>query len=78
MILSLRKLVKGIKYLCWFILLTYLLYQMLALLTNWIEPANRYREPSGRAVKVFYDDMKVYGDHPTVKDRLRFFYWFGE
>jgi hypothetical protein len=77
MIISLRKLVKGAKLVFVFLLLTYCLYQGMSIVREWIRPADRYREPSGRAVKVFREEA-VWEEGFTLGERLKRFYWYGE
>jgi Na+-transporting NADH:ubiquinone oxidoreductase subunit NqrC len=77
MILSLRKARQRLKFIVLFIVLTFVLYHMLSLLAVWLQPQQRYREPFGRAEKVFQheamEDQKI-----SVKQRLLQFYWYGE
>jgi hypothetical protein len=45
----------------------------------WIQPMDPYREPMGRAIKVFhYEEASSINEDWTWLDRLKFFYWFGE
>jgi hypothetical protein len=78
MIISLRRWVEWGKFFLLFILLTLLFYQLIAFFGPLLEPKPRYREPSGRAVKVFAQ----MGTHPSeemgIKERLLLFYWMGE
>ncbi|GIP32308.1 DUF4227 family protein [Paenibacillus sp. J2TS4] len=77
MILSVRKWVQRFKFLVTFVILTYLMYLLLAVITEWIQPMDRYREPGGRAVKVFHPGDPA--THPDgMIDRLRMFYWYGQ
>jgi hypothetical protein len=50
---------------------------MLIAVTQWIEPTQRYKEPAGRAVKVFQDQVSI-SDQGSMRDRLKLFYWLGE
>lgn len=77
MIVSLRRWMYLAKFLTAFLVLTYMLFHALQLLSGWIEPTQRYKEPNGRAVKVFQpgaaDDASA-----SMTERLKFFYWYGE
>jgi hypothetical protein len=75
LIIVYRKWAERLRYLLLFILLSMFLYHMMAWVAPLIEPSQKYREPSGRAVKVF--QSKVLGNEGTFTERLRFFYWFG-
>jgi hypothetical protein len=82
MIFSLKRLLSGMKMVILFIIFTYFLYHLLGLVNNWIEPMNRYKEPNGRAVKVFQYERpsmdKGSVDSVDMVERLKFFYWYGE
>ncbi|MGN7380891.1 DUF4227 family protein [Paenibacillus sp. SAFN-117] len=77
MILSVRKWVQRFKFLITFIVLTYLMYLLLAVISEWIQPADRYKEPGGRAVKVFQPG-RLAEEPDGMIDRLRMFYWYGQ
>lgn len=77
MIFHVRKWMERLKFTLIFIVFTYALYHMLLMLTSWIEPAPKYREPSGKAVKVFQNHTTV-TDQGSMSDRLKLFYWLGE
>ncbi|OPH60845.1 hypothetical protein BC351_16755 [Paenibacillus ferrarius] len=79
MIFSYRKLLVRLRYILLFMALTVILYQVMLVLTGWIEPVNKYRTPSGRSVKVFgqHDPVSL-KETGTMSDRLRLFYWYGE
>lgn len=80
MVVSLRRLVEWIKFLLLFVLFTMLLYQVFALFTDWLEPRYPYREPAGRAVKVFAPVSPGDPDPESVDigRRLLLFYRIGE
>lgn len=59
-----------------FIILTCMLYNVMLWTQSWIDPTPKYKEPSGKAVKVFGDHMVA--DRGAFVDRLKFFYWYGE
>ncbi|MEW9032002.1 MAG: DUF4227 family protein [Planifilum fimeticola] len=80
MVVSLRRLVEWIKFLILFVLLTMLVYQVLALFSDWLQPRYPYREPAGRAVKVFAPASPGDPDPKSVdiEERLLLFYRIGE
>ncbi|MCS7461592.1 YqzK family protein [Paenibacillus doosanensis] len=77
MIFSFRKLVERAKFAAVFIVFTYALYHMLLAVSHWIDPAERYKQPEGRAVKVFQEHVPL-GDSVPMGERLKLFYWIGE
>ncbi|MFK7697142.1 DUF4227 family protein [Paenibacillus sp. HJGM_3] len=78
MILSVRKWMTRLKFTLLFLVLTLAVYYVFQWISAWIEPAGRYKEPTGKAVKVFQHETG-YGDSSTsLADRLMFFYWYGE
>jgi len=77
MIFSLRKWIERAKFIVLFVILTYVLYQMLAVITAWMEPTHRYRQPTGSAVKVFSQQTDSM-DAVDMAERLKLFYWYGE
>jgi hypothetical protein len=81
MVISLKRLAEWAKFLMLFLILTLVMYQVIALLSQWMKPAHRYGEPKGRAVKVFapYEpDGRFQEDASVFPDRLLLFYWLGE
>lgn len=75
MIISIRKGWRIIKFLVVFMLLTYVIFHLFSYISHWLEPTQKYKEPEGTAIKVFSQEDAGYG---TMKERLRFFYWYGE
>lgn len=65
------------KFIAVFVILTIVLYELFQLIGGWIEPAGRYREPIGKAVKAFSHDEPA-NEPKTVTERLLFFYKYGE
>lgn len=65
------------KYIAVFVILTFVLYELFRIVGGWIEPAGRYREPVGKALKVFSYDESVL-EPRTAMERLLFFYNYGE
>lgn len=80
MVVSLRRLMEWIKFLLLFVLFTMLLYQVFSLFSDWLQPRYPYREPAGRAVKVFAPYSIGSSDHQTmdIGERLLLFYRIGE
>lgn len=80
MVIPLRRLAAWAKFLMMFVILTLVLYQAIAFLSQWMQPTYRYGEPKGRAVKVFapMEETGRWRDLTDIKDRLRIFYWLGE
>ncbi len=76
MIVSLRKVMERGKFVILFIVLTFLLYHAFGIISAWIQPVERYREPKGRAVKVFQNGG--FSENGSMADRLKLFYWYGE
>lgn len=77
MVISLRKWIERFKFLILFLVLTYLIFLLLNKVSLWVEPEHKYNQPIGDAVKVtIHNDF--YEGGASVKDRLRFFYWYGE
>jgi len=60
-----------------FLVLTVVVHSLFNWFQGWLKPADPYREPSGRAAKVFHSGE---GNDPNGSpgDRLRLFYWYGE
>jgi hypothetical protein len=77
MIISFRKWIERAKFMFLFFLFTFILYHLFGFFSAWIEPAQRYKEPTGRAIKVF-QQHEYFGDNVSMKDRLRLFFWYGE
>jgi len=77
MVVYVRKWLNRGKFVLVFCLFTYALYHMLFTLAQWIEPTRNYKEPTGKAVKVFGHEKSLSGQG-TIGDRLKLFYWMGE
>ncbi|GFZ99333.1 hypothetical protein GCM10008018_51970 [Paenibacillus marchantiophytorum] len=79
MIFSYRKLLVRLRYMLLFMALTVILYQVMFVLSGWIQPVNKYRTPTGKSVKVFDQQEHVLlSDKGSMSQRLRLFYWYGE
>lgn len=77
MVLSLRKWIERAKFIALFAVLTFVLYQMLSVLSGWLAPGPKYRQPAGSAVKVFRQETGTM-DANSMPERLKLFYWYGE
>jgi hypothetical protein len=79
MIFSYRKMLVRLRFILLFMTLTVVLYQVMLVLSSWIEPVNRYRTPAGNSVKVFgQHEHAALPESGRMSDRLRLFYWYGE
>ncbi|MRN53511.1 DUF4227 family protein [Paenibacillus monticola] len=80
MIVSLPKTVRRLYMMIMFVALSYLLYYALSLLGEWLSPIEDYGIPEGSAVRAFHDGEPVTrsDDGLNTRQRLRFYYWFGE
>ncbi|WP_159882261.1 DUF4227 family protein [Paenibacillus puerhi] len=61
-----------------FVVCTYALYHLLLAAASYLEPVHRYKEPNGRAIKVFKHESAVVSNPRGMGERLRLFYWIGE
>jgi len=77
MIFYFGKWIERLKFIALFLALTFLLYHLLHLASDWMEPWDKYKEPAGNAVKVFGNGPNEQADW-TLRDRLKLFYWYGE
>lgn len=77
MVISLRKWIERFRFLILFMVFTYLVFLLLHQISLWVEPEHKYNHPIGDALKVSIQNG-FYEDGGSVKDRLRFFYWYGE
>lgn len=80
MILSIRRIIELMKMFLLFIMLSFIFYQLISFISDLIEPMDPYREPIGRAVKVFHyqggDGEKA--RHRSLKEQLFFYFRYGE
>lgn len=76
MILHLRRMWDWVKLLLLFIVFTLIGYMLIGLLADWLKPSYRFKEPAGRAVKVFSVDSPP--SEVSDWERLKLFYWTGE
>ncbi|MNN09414.1 hypothetical protein D3C81_1222950 [compost metagenome] len=78
MVISLRKWLSSAIYAIIFIVLAYVMYQMLGLLDEYVFTLDKYRIPEGSAVKVFHSDDQFGSRLEEMSDRLKLFLWYGE
>ena len=76
MIVSVPKTVRKLYFMIMFVALSYLLYSAMSWLGEWISPIENYGIPEGSAVRAF--DHADRGDGLDTRQRLRFYYWYGE
>jgi len=77
MVLSIRKWFRRATFLLLLVMLTSVVYDGCRLVGKWITPADPYRIPQGQALKVFGQDGNEQPS-PSISERLRLFYWYGE
>ncbi|TVX92828.1 DUF4227 family protein [Paenibacillus agilis] len=78
MIVSIRSLMQRLRFIVIFFLATYVVVQLLSFVSVWIAPVNKYREPQGRAVKVFHPNVDLDMEPEQFRERLKLYYWLGE
>ncbi|WP_123040867.1 DUF4227 family protein [Cohnella candidum] len=66
-----------LQFTLFFLVLTVVVHGLFGWFHGWLKPQDPYKEPEGRAAKVFHSGT---GDDPETSpgDRLRLFYWYGE
>lgn len=77
MVVPLKRWLTRLKFILLFLALSYALYQVLEVVSAWIEP-QKYRAPDGTAVKVFQHEQLWEEPVDSPMERLRLFYWYGE
>lgn len=77
MIISLGKWINRAKIVVFFFVLTFVLYHVLQWVSDWLMPNHRFDEPGGQAVKASAMQAAAQGE-AGFRERLRFFYWYGE
>jgi hypothetical protein len=78
MIFSYGKWLERIRFIALFVVLTLLLYHGMMWISQWLEPRDKYREPTGKAVKAFRQHASIPTDRGSAAERLKLFYWYGE
>jgi hypothetical protein len=76
MVFSVRRAVRLTKLFLVFIVLTCLIYRLIAEGDVWFQQDRKYREPTGRAVKVFQQEA-LQEEQWTFVDRVKRFYLYG-
>ena len=76
--LHIRKWMGRMRFLLLFMAFTFAMYHMLLLVTRFIEPMPKYKEPAGSAVKVFQNEQASATQPVSMGERLKLFYWIGE
>jgi hypothetical protein len=83
--LQFHKLMDICKLLIIFMTLTIFFYGLIIWVVEKVEPHQRYETPKGRAIKVIQvGEHPIIEEYPTMnsidefKNRLFFYYWFGE
>ena len=66
-----------LRFTIFFLVMTVVLHSLLGWFQGWLTPVDPYKEPEGRAVKVFQSGVGHEAD-TSPGDRLRLFYWLGE
>ncbi|MNP58292.1 hypothetical protein D3C76_1531970 [compost metagenome] len=61
-----------------FIVLAYVMYQMLGLLDEYVFTVDKYRVPEGSAVKAFHSNDEIGSRLEEMSDRFKLFLWYGE
>jgi len=61
-----------------FVIITYIVGHILGLITDWLFSAEKYRQPYGKAVKVFQLHHTNKSLDSTFMGRLWLYYWLGE
>ncbi|WP_425387749.1 DUF4227 family protein [Aneurinibacillus terranovensis] len=70
--------IECVRLLIIFVVCTFIFYHAVSYVNEVIRPANPYKEPEGKAVKVakFHSSDEI--SYKNVKERLFAFYWYGE
>jgi hypothetical protein len=61
-----------------FLVLTFIFYRVVTYMSGMIRPAEPYKEPEGKALKVIKQAHSSELAYEDVKQRLFAFYWYGE
>ncbi|MCM3784078.1 YqzK family protein [Neobacillus mesonae] len=80
MIISVRKMLRLVRFLIVFAALVYMFYNVFNLFSTWITPVDHYKIPEGNALKVFHPEQGTGLElkKTNIIERLRFYYWYGE
>jgi hypothetical protein len=77
MIIPFRKWLRRARAVAFFLVLTWFLYHVFQWMSDRLVPDTRFGEPDGRAIKA-NAVQAVAGGEAGFRERLRFFYWYGE
>lgn len=78
MVISVKRIKEYGKLFLLFAVCTFVFYHLISWMTDVVRPANPYEKPQGRAVKVFGAADSNQEGLDWYKDRLFYFYWYGE
>lgn len=78
MIMSLYALLRRLIFIVLFLMMTYALIHLLDIMRDWVFPADKYRQPLGKAMKVFQLKDGLEKQQFSFVERLRLYYWLGE
>lgn len=82
MIISIRRFLEGVKLILVFVVCTLVFYGVVSFFSQVITPSDPFQKPIGKAQKVtnLYGQMEEeqQSEWETFRNRLMFFYWFGE
>ncbi|MBN6188476.1 DUF4227 family protein [Aneurinibacillus sp. BA2021] len=78
MFIPYKSMAEGIRLLAIFIFCTFVFYTILSYISSTIKPAEPYKEPHGRAMKVMKHTPVLADTYDEMKRRLFDFYWYGE
>lgn len=76
--IRIRKWMGRMRFVLLFLTFTFAMYHMLLMINRFIEPVPKYKEPAGRALKVFQNEHASISPSVSMGERLKLFYWIGE
>lgn len=82
MVISLKRVIRWVKFILLFILCTFLIYQFIHWMAPWMDPNSWNSLPHDGAIKVFVNRTGLLENNLSwaeqMKNRLLIFYWLGE
>ncbi|GEN33460.1 MULTISPECIES: DUF4227 family protein [Aneurinibacillus] len=78
MFIPYNRVMDAIRLLAIFIFCTFVFYTVITYVSDAIKPAEPYKEPQGKAMKVMKHTSTFEGTYEEMKQRLFDFYWYGE
>ncbi|AMA73677.1 MULTISPECIES: DUF4227 family protein [Aneurinibacillus] len=78
MFIPYNRIAEMLRLLAIFVFCTFIFYCIISYLNDAIRPAQPYKEPQGKAVKVMNDVPSLKKTYQEMKQRLFAFYWYGE